>query len=243
MDDDEGTDEGMLSVSEIRDVAERRLGRTLGVAGRGLTRPKPASACSHSSSVSVSLRMSWTRRCAPMVAMACSLYEEMVKSLIRLAPLDEVIAGWVQELSETERAMAVGGQERKLGLYGESSSMLGLVSAAGGASKPGPRQWKDSSEARRTRRRRNESRCDESVVNDFALGPVDSGVPLAAAEGEGTKMDEIDLRACLCRMDRRDVGGELMEEGASGGLMQLEAIELGEGVRENRMDQEDEVER
>lgn len=60
--EEDGTEEGMLSVSEICEVAERRLGMTLGAAGRGSDSPKPASAYSYSCSASISLRMSCAAR-------------------------------------------------------------------------------------------------------------------------------------------------------------------------------------
>lgn len=58
VDEEERVEEGMLSVSDACEVADSRLGRTRGVAGRGSTRPKPASPCSESCSASISLRMS-----------------------------------------------------------------------------------------------------------------------------------------------------------------------------------------
>lgn len=76
-----------------------------------------------------------------------------------------------------------------------------------------------------------------------ARATVDSGVVLGVVVGEDPKMEWIDLRACLCRMDLSDVRGELSPALASGALVPVWVKGTGEGVRANRMDQEEEMER
>lgn len=58
VEDEEWTEEGTLSASEICEVTDRRLGMTRGTAGRGSIKPRPARAISGSASLSVSLSMS-----------------------------------------------------------------------------------------------------------------------------------------------------------------------------------------
>lgn len=70
------------------------------------------------------------------------------------------------------------------------------------------------------------------------LGTAHSGVTSERADGEAPKMEEMDLRACICRIDLSEVRGEAGEaEGA------LRAIGSGEGVRVKRMDQVEEADR
>lgn len=62
-----------------------------------------------------------------------------------------------------------------------------------------------------------------------------------SAEGEGGKMEWIDLRACICRMERSEVRGELggeLGEGRAGAL-----VGRGEGERENCTEAVGETER
>lgn len=81
--EDEWTEEGTLSASETCEVADRRLGMTLGAAGRGSTKPRPASAVS----VSVSLSASLSMRYAALSKLEASSYDDRVKSLMGLARL------------------------------------------------------------------------------------------------------------------------------------------------------------
>lgn len=98
----------------------------------------------------------------------------MVNSLMRLAPLDGRSTGYELEYSDTQRGTAAAaGRERKQDMSKESSSTLGRVSAAGGASNPGPRQWKDSSEAHRVSRRS----CGRAVTEEVVLEVVGGDKP------------------------------------------------------------------
>lgn len=133
----------------------------------------------------------------------------MVKLLMRRAPLDWIDSEYEQEDTETQRGTEVAERERIRRRLMGSSSTLGLGSAAGGASKPGPRQWKDSSEAHRVSRRRGARRD----------GASDSGVTLETVVVEKPKMDWIDLRVCICRMDRSDARGESWEEAEAAGAL------------------------
>lgn len=71
---------------------------------------------------------------------------------------------------------------------------------------------------------------------------ADSGAESRGAEGVAAKIEWIDLRACICRMDRSEVGGEL-EERAAEALLPPSTMGRGEGVRENRLGSVGEAER
>lgn len=84
------------------------------------------------------------------------------------------------------------------------------MSAAGGLSKWGPRHWND-------RRREKVG----GIETSWGIGVLST-----PAEEERAKMEWIDLRACICRIDRSELG-----DGAA------LAIGRGEADLEERLDQ------
>lgn len=114
--------------------------------------------------------------------------------------------------------------ERTIGgaMWVGCSSRLGRESAAGGPSNPKPRQWNDSSDARRFILGRSGERSGILGAASFARMPSDSG----ATSNDEPKMVCSDLRALSRRADRGVDCGKPAKEDLSEALETDQVVEV-----------------